>query len=268
MKPRTFSIVIPTRNRPEDLAACLRSVADADNGRLAEIIVVDDASVVPCSPGPSLAHVPLTVIRHDKRTGPDQCRNEAVQVARGDDIGFLDDDARVPHDWFTVASAAVDDGARACTGRVLPFDTDVVSRARQWRYDQRYTGLDSGQQVSFLAGGNSIVDRESFLRAGGFPVLGAGGDNGLVARLATIGVACLFVHELRILHRNSKGFATAAQQAWLAGRSAPAGPTEDTLRGCVRTLAQLNEAPLDVRVVNSALQLCNTAGRLVARAAS
>jgi glycosyltransferase involved in cell wall biosynthesis len=268
MRPRTFTIVIPTRNRPDDLAACLRSVAEADDGQLAEIIVVDDASAVPCRIDLSLAHVPLTVIRHDERTGPDQCRNDAVSVAAGDDIGFLDDDARMPHDWFAVASAAVAEGMRAFTGRVLPFDTDLVSRARQWRYDQRYTGLDTGQQVSFLAGGNSVVDRESFLRAGGFPVLGAGGDNGLVGRLETIGVGCRFVRELRILHRNSKGFAVAAQQAWLAGRSAPVAPTEDTVRGCVRTLAQLNEAPLDVRVVNSALQLCHTAGRLAARATS
>ena len=73
----------------------------------------------------------IRVIRHDRAVGPDRCRNEAVTIATGDDIGFLDDDARVAHDWFGVASAAVDSGMRAFTGRVLPFDTGVVSRAAQ-----------------------------------------------------------------------------------------------------------------------------------------
>jgi glycosyltransferase involved in cell wall biosynthesis len=267
MTKRTVTVVVPTRDRPSDLAACLRSVIAADNGSFAEIIIVDDASAVPYEPDPSLTTVPVTVLRHDTRTGPDRCRNEAARVASGDDIGFLDDDARVPHDWFDVVSACTEDGLRLFTGRVLPFDSGVVSRARQWRYDRRYAPLVTGQPVSFFAGGNSVVDRELFLRAGGFPELSAGGDNGLVTRMAEQGVPCRFVSELRILHRNGKGFPLAAKQAWRAGRSAPVASATDTITGCARTLGQLRTAPLDVGVVNGALQLLNTAGRLVGRVA-
>jgi glycosyltransferase involved in cell wall biosynthesis len=263
MSARTFTLVVPTRDRPADLAACLRSIAVADNGRLREVVVVDDGSSEPARPTDPLLAAEIRVIRHDHAVGPDRCRNEAVAVATGDDVGFLDDDARVAHDWFDVASAAVDSGLRAFTGRVLPFDTGVVSRARQWRYDRRYADLPSGAVASFLAGGNSVVSREVFVRAGGFPERSAGGDNGLIARLAADGVACRFLRELRILHRNGKGFPTAARQAWRAGRCAPARPRAGTLADCGRDLASLRQAPLDVGVINATLQLVNTAGRLV-----
>jgi glycosyltransferase involved in cell wall biosynthesis len=268
MTERRFSIVIPTRDRPRDLAACLQSIMRADNGRLAEIIVVDDGSSDPVRIAPDTAHVPIRLLRHPLPTGPDTCRNEAVALVSADYVGFLDDDARVAHDWFDVAAIAVDDGLRAFTGRVLPFDVGVVSRARQWRYDRRYESLASGQPTTFLAGGNSVVARQVFLDAGGFPVRSSGGDNGLVARMAAIGVTCLFVHELRILHRNGKGFPAAAVQAWRAGRSTPACDVRDALADCRRTLAALRRAPLDVGVVNGTLQLVNTAGRLTAKAAS
>lgn len=262
---RSFSVIVPTRDRPGDLAACLRSVTASDNGRLSEIIVIDDGSRTPCRIDPTLVRVPIRLIRHEISQGPDRCRNTAVEAALGDDLAFLDDDARLPQDWFTVASSAVDAGWLAFTGRVLPFDQGVVSRARQWRYDQRYSSLSTGQATSFLAGGNSVVDRQAFQRANGFPILAAGGDNGLVGRLAGEGVDCRFLWELRVLHRNSKGLRTAAQQAWRAGLANPAPSRQIALHEFSRSLRALRSAPADIGLLNGSLQLMNTAGRMLSR---
>ena len=46
-----FSIIIPTRNRPAQITACLRSVAALDFPRdRFEVIVVDDGSTTPALP--------------------------------------------------------------------------------------------------------------------------------------------------------------------------------------------------------------------------
>jgi glycosyltransferase involved in cell wall biosynthesis len=260
---RTFTVVVPTRDRPGDLSACLRSVLAADNGQLREIIVIDDGSAEPARPESAGGQVAVRLIRHVVPVGPDRSRNEAASVARADDLVFLDDDARMAHDWFAVASATAGSGARSFTGRVLPFDGGLLSQARQWRYDQRYAALATGQRVGFFAGGNSVADRELFLRAGGFPMLSAGGDNGIVGRLELLGIRTQFVRELRVLHRNGKGLRVAAGRAWMAGRDGPPSGPPEIAGDCARSLSQLRGAPLDVAAVNGALQLLNTAGRLM-----
>ncbi len=255
----SFSVIIPTRDRPEEVSACLRSVRGADNGRLLEIIVIDDGSRTPVEVDGTHVHL----FRNDTPAGPDKSRNEAAGTAKADYLVFLDDDARMAHDWFHVASRMVDQGVRAFTGRILPFDCGLCSRARQWRYDQRYSGVATGQPVSFFAGGNSVVERELFLQVGGFPVLKAGGDNGIVTRLGNAGIATTFSRELRILHRNGKGLRTAAERAWSSGRAVSVAKPAEIIRDCARSLGRLRDAPADVAVVNGVLQVVNSTAQLM-----
>lgn len=258
-----FSVIIPSRDRQGDLDICLRSVREADNGRLAEIIIVDDGSRTPVQvngiPEPILVHLN----RNDTPEGPDRSRNEAARIAKGDYLAFLDDDARMTHDWFDVASRMVDEGVSAFTGRVLPFDRGLSSRARQWRYDQRYSGMVTGQAAGFFAGGNSVVKRELFLEVGGFPVLAAGGDNGIVMRLAAEGIATTFVRELRILHRNGKGLRLAAERAWSSGRTMSVARPAEVIRDCTHSLGRLRNAPADIAVVNGVLQILHSTAQLM-----
>jgi glycosyltransferase involved in cell wall biosynthesis len=259
-----FSVVIPSRDRPEDLSTCLRSVREADNGRLREIVVVDDGSRTPAEVDGTFGPVRVHLFRNDTPVGPDKSRNEAARIAKADYLVFLDDDARMAHDWFYVASRMIDQGVPAFTGRVLPFDRGLSSRARQWRYDQRYARVATGQPVRFFAGGNSVVERELFLHVGGFPVLTAGGDNGIVARLENVGTAITFVRELRILHRNGKGLRAAAERAWSSGRAVSAAmPAEEIIRDCARSLRRLREAPADVAMVNGVLQVVHSTAQLM-----
>jgi glycosyltransferase involved in cell wall biosynthesis len=257
-----YSVIIPSRDRPADPDACQRSVCQADTGRLAEI-VIDDGSRAPVQvdqvPGPVLVHV----FRNDTPEGPDKSRNEAAGMAKGDYLVFLDDDARMAHDWFEVASRAVDDGIPVFTGRVLPFDRGLSSRARQWRYDQRYHGMTTGPHVGFFAGGNSVVKRDLFLEVGGFPVQKAGGDNGIVNRLAAAGIPTTFVRELRILHRNGKGLRLAAERAWSSGRRCPSpGPRMSS--GAARAAPDGSGTPRPTSpVVNGVLQILHSTGQLM-----
>ena len=259
---RDFAVVVPSRDRQADLSMCLRSVCEADNGRLLEIIVIDDGSRTPIHAESVTGQVDVRLLRNESAEGPDMARNKAALLARADNLVFLDDDARMAYDWFEIASDAVDRRFRVFTGRVLPFDRGLSSRARQWRYEQRYAGMVTGQSADFFAGGNSVVERDLFLRVGGFPVLAAGGDNGIVGRFADIGIQTTFVRELRILHRNGKGLRVAAERAWASGRTTPGARRPEVIADCARSLRRLCRAPFDIAATNVILQIVHSTGQL------
>lgn len=150
----------------------------------------------------------------------------------------------------------------AITGRVLPFDEGVVSRARQYRYEQRYAAHQPLARVDFFAGGNSAVWTKLFRRAGGFPQTGAGSDNGLVAALSAKGNAVHFAPNLRVAHLNSKGMRTAARESWRSGRNTADAPTtlSEELRHTAATVRrQPWRTDVAAAATNSVLQMIHSA---------
>ncbi len=87
------SIVVPTKDRPEEIARMLRSVR-AQPTRPLEVIVVDQsARAYELEPFPELLHV------HDPRIGgASAARNYGIAIAAGEVILFLDDDVVLESD--------------------------------------------------------------------------------------------------------------------------------------------------------------------------
>jgi len=93
-----FSVIIPTRNRPSQLAVALHSVRE-QHYRDFEVIVVDDGSSAEHQSGyrelvevtPSVTRI-LTLVRIENGHGPGYGRNYGAHRARGDYLCFLDDD--------------------------------------------------------------------------------------------------------------------------------------------------------------------------------
>lgn len=93
------SICIPTRNRPDDLAECLDSIA-VSGVPVPEIVVSDDST------DERTRELVATRYPHVKyvfgpRRGLGPNRNSAISAATGDWILFLDDDARLGPDFLT-----------------------------------------------------------------------------------------------------------------------------------------------------------------------
>ena len=87
-----ISYVIPTRGRPERLAATLRALATRTAAR-AEVVVIDDAAPEPVRlPRDAAGALPVTVVRLETRHGA-AARNAGVRVAAGRWIVMLDDDS-------------------------------------------------------------------------------------------------------------------------------------------------------------------------------
>lgn len=135
----TFSVVIPTRDRPRYLSEALRSLLDQSQPPR-EIIVVDDgegAETVTRDISPAIR------VLDTRRLGPVPARNLGVAAATSDCIAFLDDDDWLTdRSYFTDVARHFENGADFCFGDGalvfsdgqpdLPFscDADVKSLER------------------------------------------------------------------------------------------------------------------------------------------
>ncbi|MBI3801508.1 MAG: glycosyltransferase family 2 protein [Deltaproteobacteria bacterium] len=102
MRQPVVSVVIPTYNRPSQLARCLDGLAElAYPQNYFEVIVVDDGGSLDLTPATARHRnqLNLTLLRQP-RGGPGAARNTGAAVAQGDLIAFLDDDCRPAQDWL------------------------------------------------------------------------------------------------------------------------------------------------------------------------
>jgi len=134
------SVVIATRDRPDDLRVALRGVTRQCTRRPTEVIVVDNN---PASGDTArvIAEFPGVRLVTETRKGLSYARNAGVLAARGDVIAFTDDDVTVPPDWLErlVAPFARPDVA-IVTGNVLPVELETRSQ----QLFELYGGLGRG----------------------------------------------------------------------------------------------------------------------------
>src|SRR5262245_60503957 len=101
-KQPVFSIVIPTYERPRQLAACLQTLARLDYERERfEVIVVDDGGKTPLVNviAPFHDRLYLTLLTRPN-AGPAVARNTGAAQAKGQFLAFTDDDCRPAPDWL------------------------------------------------------------------------------------------------------------------------------------------------------------------------
>ena len=97
-----FSIIVPTYNRPEKLAACLQSFVELEYPRdKFQVIVVNDSTEISVETTISafLQQLNLTLLTQPN-SGPATARNTGAFAAEGEFIVFTDDDCTVGTDWL------------------------------------------------------------------------------------------------------------------------------------------------------------------------
>jgi GT2 family glycosyltransferase len=102
--PLRVSVVICTRNRPDDLAVCLASLA-AQTRPPDEVVVVDasdDGRSAACVAG---WRGPCPAWHHRAAPGLTRQRNRGVELTRGDVVTFLDDDVVLDHGYLEAVAA-------------------------------------------------------------------------------------------------------------------------------------------------------------------
>ena len=167
------TIVIPTRDRPERLAACLEAIADLDPPP-GGVVVVDSAS----RDGGAVAAV---VGEHGRLVrcplpGASRARNAGWEQATTAIVAFIDDDVRVAADWAgRIAEPFADPSVVLVTGSVRAGDQLGHEGAVAVTDDVPDGAFDLSTMGNVGASANMAVRREALARSTGFdPLLGAG----------------------------------------------------------------------------------------------
>jgi glycosyltransferase involved in cell wall biosynthesis len=88
-----LSVVMPTQDRSDQLERAARSVLDQE-GADVELVIVDDGSSddTPAVTDRLAQDRRVRVVRNEQAIGPGAARNKGIAQARGDLLGFCDDD--------------------------------------------------------------------------------------------------------------------------------------------------------------------------------
>lgn len=229
------SVVICTRNRPEQLARCLRSLKTLSPQPL-EIIVVDNApsndetrKIVEQIPG---IHYVL-----EPRPGLSIARNTGIRHCTGDIIAFTDDDVVVHPDWLKRLQLCFKNPeVMAITGLILPAELETESQLIfeiglgnfGWGYHTKVFDSKFFQATKYLgvpvwrigAGANMAFRSCCFERVGNFDErLGAGAsgcseDSELWYRILAEGGVCLYEPTAVVFHYHRREIDSLKRQMY------------------------------------------------------
>jgi mycofactocin system glycosyltransferase len=224
----TVSVIIPVRNRPEEIEACLAALSRLDYpAAKLEIIVVDDASedttpeVVARFPG-------VKLIRTPRRRQAAHCRNRAAGVASGDLLAFIDSDCVASATWLKELVPAFRDAAVGAVGGWV----DAASQATLLdRYEKVKSALsisvwfkrsEKRERFFYLPTCNFLVRREIYLAAGGLrESLYVGEDVDLCWRLQDAGHLLEYLPMGRVAHKHRNRLMAFCARRFDYGTSEP-----------------------------------------------
>lgn len=228
----TLTVAVCTRDRPRDLARCLRALEQLDYAGELELIVVDNAprderaERLVCEQFPRMRY-----LRED-RPGLNRARNRAISAARGEILAFTDDDVVVDRLWVQSLARvfAEHPGVMAVTGLVEPLELETEAQVAFERYGgfgrgyvQRWLGVNraGGERAAsehtatarFGTGANMAFRRSVFSRIGGFDpaldvgtVSNGGGDLELFFRLLKAGFPLVYAPEALVRHGHRREY--------------------------------------------------------------
>jgi glucosyl-dolichyl phosphate glucuronosyltransferase len=206
----SVSVVVPTKNRPGEIARMLASVR-AQPTMPIEVIVVDQSTpAYRLDPFPELIHLHDTTIG-----GASAARNRGIDVARGDVILFIDDDV-------VLESDCVGEIARTFTERPdlvgaqcsihNPWDDaptslyDISTRIFEHGFFDSRPKIRRGERIPRLIDGLASAYRRGFLQRENFdealPGYSLAEDWDLTKRAARCG-ALTIVPAARVRHEHS-----------------------------------------------------------------
>jgi len=168
-----ISIIIPVRNRPEEIAACLNSLSQLDYPpEKIEIIVVDDASNDSTPDVVSKFPVKLIALKEHKQAS--FCRNLAAQCAKGSILAFIDSDCLADPLWLRELIPAFRDTSIGAVGGMVD---SYFEENRLDHYEKVKSSLNmgswskssrEGEKFFYVPSCNLLVRQALFLRLGGF----------------------------------------------------------------------------------------------------
>jgi glycosyltransferase involved in cell wall biosynthesis len=218
------SIVVPTRDRPASLAACLDALT-RQRGLTVEVVVVDDRSGDGAAVAAAVAAHPGARLVRGAGRGPAAARNVGARAALAPVLCFTDDDCRPDPGWAQALARTIGDGADVAAGPTRsPPDAGRWAVASQviTNHVVAESAGRGGTTVGFAPTSNVACRAhthaanpfdESFPRA-------AGEDREWCARLVRSGIAIAWVPEAMVIHEQRLDLAAFIRQQFRYGRGA------------------------------------------------
>jgi len=197
---KQWSIIIPALNEEKHIGGCLESICQLKGNRdEIEVLVADngssDGTVAIVNSYASRLNVRAFVCQ-GLRVGA--LRNAAAEVASGRFLAFVDADCLVHSNWLETASEILSSCPGIIIGSPYALPSEAGWPARIWHQRFHY---DKRGDVSYVPGGNLLVERAVFWKIGGFdPVLRSNEDSQFCSRAKLSGTRVCAFPELAVVH--------------------------------------------------------------------
>jgi GT2 family glycosyltransferase len=237
----TVSVVICTRDRPDQLVRCLTSFK-GQSRRPDQVLVVDNASQTDAT-RQAAKTVGVDYLRED-RPGLDIARNSGAKAARGDIVVYTDDDVVLHDRWLErLVNAFQSSEIWAATGLILPGSLQSEAEClfeSQWGFGRGFGRKDFGNDFYMEhrsrgcptwvigAGANMAFRREAFERVGYFDerldvgAAGCSGDSEFWYRILHKGGVCRYEPSAVVYHYHRNPMEALGRQirAYMSGHTA------------------------------------------------
>lgn len=216
---RGVSVVVCTRDRPDELSRCLPALRPL-HAAGHEVVIVDNASLG-AQAARLCAPYPYTYVR-EREPGLNRARNRGIGASSGEIVAFTDDDCEPDAGWLDALTAAYgDDRVGAATGLVMPRELETPSQERFEAYcanrrsfrPRTFSARDTPPSAAGVAGmGANMSFRRSVLTElggfdprfdGGMPTL-SGGDTEAFARVLASGRSIAYRPDALVWHRHRR----------------------------------------------------------------
>ena len=229
--PMKVTVVICTRDRPDELERCLASFS-TQTRHPDQILVVDNASKDDRTMM-AANRAGVDYVRED-RPGLDFARNTGAIAAKGDLVVYTDDDVVITPNWLErLIMAFDDDDVMAVTGLVLPAELETEAQyifEKDWSFGRGYMRIDFGEAFfnrhrkqgcpawEVGAGANMAFRKQIFDEIGLFDerldvgAAGCSGDSEYWYRILAAGWRCRYEPSAVVFHYHRRTFEGLANQ--------------------------------------------------------
>lgn len=226
--PLFFSIVVPTRNRPRELAALLEALAaQSFPPNRFEIVLVDDGSDSPldAAVAPFRDRLSIKLLRQH-HAGPANARQRGIGAARGANLAFTDDDCRPAPHWLAALERCclLHPGAAVGGKMINGLGNNAYSEASQLviNYLTDYSNADPARATYFPTS-NLAFPARAYRAAVGLDQrwsISGGEDRDLCRRWVAGGHPMVYCSQAEVYHYHRLGFRSFCRQHFHYGRGA------------------------------------------------
>ncbi len=227
-EPVDVTVVVPVRDRPVELAACLASL-----GNRHPVVVVDDGSTGSDAVAAACRRYGAELIRRDVSGGPAAARNAGLAAVTSQLVAFVDSDCLPGTGWIeSLAAYFVDPLLAGAAPRIVA--------AARWTgpslldLGARPAPVHPASGVPYVPAA-AVVFRRAALGGGYDERLRYGEDVDLVWRLVEGGWRVRYVPEVEVAHRDPAAVVQRLRRRFEYGTSV--GPLERAHPGAVTHLA-------------------------------